>query len=90
MTKSELITAVAEKSGTSKKDADKLIDAFVSTVYETLAEGDKVQIMGFGSFEVKNRAARKGVNPSTGEAIDVPAGKSPVFRPGKAFKEAIK
>jgi DNA-binding protein HU-beta len=90
MTKSELITAVAEKSELSKKDADKAIDALVSTIYETLKAGDKVQVMGFGSFEVKERAARKGVNPSTGEPIDIPASKSPVFRAGKAFKDTIK
>ena len=90
MNKTELIAAIAEKSGISKKDADKALAAFVSTVTETLKSGDKVQLVGFGNFEVRNRGARMGRNPQTKETIKIAASKAPVFKAGKAFKDAIK
>ena len=89
MNKVELIAAVAEKSGLDKKQAEKAILAFAETVGEALKEGDKVQLIGFGSFEVKNRAARTGVNPQTKEPVEIPASRSPVFKPGKALKDAL-
>ncbi len=89
MNKNELISAVAEKSGLSKKDAEKAVSAFVNTVTESLAQGDKVQLVGFGTFEVKDRGARKGHNPLTGAEIDIPASKAPAFKAGKALKDAL-
>ncbi len=89
MNKSEMIAAIAEKTGLQKKDAEKALVAFIEEVTETLKEGGKVQLVGFGSFEVKERAARKGRNPRTYEEIDIPASKAPIFKAGKAFKDAI-
>ena len=89
MNKAELITAIAEKSGLNKKDAEKATNAFVDVITETLQKGDKVQLVGFGGFEVKNRAARMGRNPKTKEQISIPASSVPVFKAGKAFKDAI-
>jgi DNA-binding protein HU-beta len=89
MTKAELITMVAEKSGTTKKDADTALNAVIDSITETLAKGEKVQLVGFGTFEVRERAARKGVNPRTKETIDIAAAKVPAFKPGRALKEAV-
>lgn len=89
MNKTELIAAVAEKAGMSKKDADKAVNAFVEAVVEAVSAGDKVQLVGFGTFEVRNRAARIGRNPRTKEEIRIPASKLPVFKAGKTFKEAV-
>jgi len=89
MNKAELVAALAEKTGLTKKDAEGALAAFTDIVTCTLKKGEKVQLMGFGSFEVKSRAARKGHNPATGKEIDIPASKAPVFKAGKAFKDAI-
>ncbi len=89
MNKSELIGALAEKSGLTRKDAEAALNAFTAVVAETLKSGDKIQLTGFGSFEVRERAARKGHNPATGAEIDIPASKVPAFKAGKALKEAI-
>ena len=89
MNKSELIAAIATKTGETKKDAEATLNAFVNVVSETLAKGDKVQLVGFGSFEVRKRAARKGRNPQTKEEIKIPASKAPVFKAGKALKELV-
>lgn len=88
MNKTELIAALAEKTGSNKKDAEKAINAFVDVVTESLANGDKIQIVGFGSFEVKARPARTARNPRTGEEIKIEASKAPVFKAGKALKTA--
>lgn len=90
MNKSELVAAVAEKAGLSKKDADKAVAAFIDSVVETLKSGDKVQLVGFGNFEIRERAARTGINPLTKQTIEIAASKSPVFKAGKAFKDAVK
>ena len=90
MNKTELVEAVAKKMGTTKKEAEAAVSAFTETVKEALAEGKKVQLVGFGNFEVRERAARKGRNPQTGEEIDIPATKVPAFKPGKGFKEVVK
>ncbi len=89
MNKATLIAQIAEKSGLERKQAEKALDAFVDTVTSALKEGDKVQLVGFGSFEVKERAAHSGRNPATGETIEIQASKSPVFKPGKTFKDAL-
>lgn len=90
MNKTELINAVAETSELSKKDASKAVDAVFESITNTLKNGDKVQLIGFGNFEVRERAARKGRNPQTGAEIDIPASKVPAFAPGKTLKEAVK
>lgn len=90
MNKAELISAVAEKSGLTKKDATAVLTAIIDTVESTLKDGDSVQIMGFGTFEVRERAARKGRNPQTGEEIQIQASKTPAFKPGKQLKDAVK
>ncbi|EGL98300.1 HU family DNA-binding protein [Ligilactobacillus salivarius] len=90
MNKTELVEAVAKKMGTTKKEAEAAVSAFTETVKEALAEGKKVQLVGFGNFEVRERAARKGRNPQTGEELDIPATKVPAFKPGKGFKEVVK
>ncbi|AJD91310.1 MULTISPECIES: HU family DNA-binding protein [Jeotgalibacillus] len=90
MNKTELINAVAESAELSKKDATKAVDAVFDTVQDALAKGDKVQLIGFGNFEVRERAARKGRNPQTGEEIEISASKVPAFKPGKALKDAVK
>ena len=89
MNKTELIAAVAEKSGLSKKDSEKALAATFEAITESLKEGDKVQVIGFGSFEVKNRAARLSRNPKTKEPMQIAASKSAVFKPGKALKDEI-
>ena len=89
MNKAELIAAVAAQTGVTKKGAETTINAFVNTVMEALAKGDKVQLVGFGSFEVRKRAARKGRNPQTKEEIKIPASKAPVFKAGKALKDLV-
>ena len=89
MNKNELIAAIADKAGISKKDADKALAAFVETVSGELKDGGKVQLIGFGTFEVRARAARTGKNPRTGEKITNAASKNPVFKAGKALKDAI-
>ena len=89
MNKTELIAAVSEKTGVSKKDCEKTISAMLDQVAESLAQGDKVQIVGFGSFEVKERQARTGRNPKTGEAVEIAASMAPVFKAGKALKDTV-
>ena len=89
MNKTELITAVAESSALSKKDAEKAVSATLSTIIEALKKGDKVQLVGFGTFETKKRAAREGRNPKTGETIKIAASKYPAFSAGKAFKDKV-
>ena len=89
MNKAELIAAIAAKTGETKKGAEEAVNAFVSVVTDALVKGDKVQLVGFGSFEVRKRAARKGRNPQTKEEIKIPASKAPVFKPGRAFKDAV-
>ena len=90
MNKTELIAAIAEKAELSKKDAEKALAAFIESVEGALAKDDKVQLVGFGTFEVKTRAARKGRNPRTKQEITIPASKAPAFKAGTAFKDAIK
>ena len=89
MNRMELVAAMAEKTGVSKKSADESLRAFIDTVTDALVNGDKVQLVGFGSFEVRKRAARKGRNPQTKEEIKIPASKSPVFKAGKALKDIV-
>ena len=89
MNKNELIAAVAEKAGLSKKDAEAAITATVEAITEALTQEEKVQLVGFGSFEVKTRAERVGRNPKTKETIQIPASKAPVFKAGKALKDAV-
>ena len=89
MNKSELIAAMAAKTGETKKNAEATLNAFVDVVTESLVKGDKVQLVGFGSFEVRKRAARKGRNPQTKEEIKIPASKAPVFKAGKQLKELV-
>lgn len=90
MNKSELISSVAETAELSKKDATAAVEAVFGAIQETLSNGDKVQVIGFGTFEVRERAARKGRNPQTGEEIEIPASKVPAFKAGKALKDAVK
>jgi DNA-binding protein HU-beta len=90
MNKDSLIAAVAEKTEVTKKDAEKGISAMLDAIAEALAGGGKIQIAGFGTFEVKDRPARKGHSPLTGKAIDIAASKAPVFKAGKALKDAVK
>ena len=87
MNKATLIAKIAEKSELNKKQAEAALAAFTDTVVEALKEGEKVQLMGFGTFELKERAARTGRKPSTGETIEIPAKKSPIFKAGKGFKD---
>ena len=89
MNKADLIAAIAAKTGDTKKVAEASVNAFVDVVTETLKQGDKVQLVGFGSFEVRKRAARKGRNPQTKEEIKIPASKAPVFKAGKALKDLV-
>lgn len=89
MNKTEFIAAVAEKAEISKKDSEKALKAFVDVVAEQLRAGDKVQLVGFGTFEVSERAAREGRNPQTGETMTIAACKAPKFKAGKALKDAI-
>ncbi|CPR82330.1 HU family DNA-binding protein [Lactobacillus crispatus] len=90
MNKSELVKDVAERADLSRKDATDAVDAVFSAITEALSKDEKVQLVGFGSFEVRSRAERKGRNPQTGEKIKIPATLIPAFRPGKTLKDAIK
>lgn len=89
MKKTELVAAVAEKSGLSKKDAEAAVNATVAAISESLANGENVQLVGFGTFEVRERAAKICRNPRTGESMEVAATKVPAFKAGKALKEAV-
>lgn len=89
MNKTELIAAVAEDAALSKKDAEKAVNAVIDAIKGALADGDKVQLVGFGTFEVRERGARTGKNPRTGEAIEIAASKVPAFKAGKALKDAV-
>ncbi len=89
MNKTELVAAVAAKAELSKKDAEQAVNSLFDVITETLKQGDKVQLVGFGSFEVRERAARKGRNPQTKQEITIPASKLPVFKAGKALKDTI-
>ncbi|AEG13846.1 MULTISPECIES: HU family DNA-binding protein [Desulfofundulus] len=89
MNKAELISQVAEKTELTKKDAEKAVSAVLSAIEEALARGDKVQLVGFGTFEIRERAARKGRNPQTGEEIEIAAARVPVFKAGKALRDAV-
>ncbi|MEE0954352.1 MAG: HU family DNA-binding protein [Eubacterium sp.] len=90
MNKAELVSAIAEQSEVSKKDTEKVLKAFVDVVSGALKDGDKVQLVGFGTFEVSERAARSGRNPQTGETIEIAASKMPKFKAGKALKDLVK
>ena len=90
MNKSDLIANIAEKSGLTKKDADKALSAVIDSITEALKSGDKVQLVGFGTFEIRERAARKGINPLTKAEIKIPATKVPAFKAGSALKDAVK
>jgi len=89
LNKTELIAKVAELTELSKKDASKAVDAVFDAISESLQGGDKVQLVGFGNFEVKSREARKGRNPQTGQEIDIPASKIPTFKAGKSLKDLV-
>ena len=89
MNKTELVDAIAKESGLSKKDATQALEAFTKTVAAALKKGDKVALVGFGTFEVSERAARKGLNPKTKQTIDIPASKAPKFKAGKALKDSL-
>ena len=89
MNKTELIAAIAAKTGDTKKSAEEAVNAFVSVVTDSLKKGDKVQLVGFGTFEILQRAARKGRNPQTKEEIKIPASKAPKFKAGKALKDIV-
>jgi len=89
MTKKDLVAAIADKANLTKKDAEAAVNAFVETVQSELKAGNSVQLTGFGTFEVRNRSARKGLNPRTKEPVDIPATKAPAFKAGKVFKDAI-
>lgn len=89
MTKVELINAVAERSGLSKKDAGVVVDAVFNEITEALSKGERVQLVGFGTFEVRERAARRGRNPQTGEELSIAARRTPAFKAGKLLKDAV-
>lgn len=89
MNKTELVAAIADEAGLSKKDAEKALKAFTDVVTEELKKGEKVQLVGFGTFEVSERAAREGRNPQTGKTMTIAACKAPKFKAGKALKDAI-
>lgn len=89
MNKAELVEAMAKKTGATKKATEESLNALVEEITKALKKGDKVQLVGFGTFEVRKRAARKGRNPQTGEEIKIPASKAPAFKPGKALKEVV-
>lgn len=89
MNKTELVASVAEKAGMTKKDAEKAVNAIFDSIEDALAKNDKVQIIGFGTFEVKMREERKGRNPQTGKEITIPASKTPVFKAGKGLKDTV-
>ena len=89
MNKTELIAAVAESAGLTKKDTERVINAAIDAITDSLVKGDKVQISGFGTFEIKDREARVGRNPHTKEAIEIPASKAPAFKAAKALKDKV-
>ena len=89
MNKTELITAVAEKTGLSKKDTEAAVTGMIDVITETLAQGERIQLVGFGSFEVRKRAARTGRNPKTKETIEIPDTVAPVFKAGKVLKDIV-
>ena len=89
MNKAELISNVAEKTDLSKKEAEKAVSAVLASIEEAMAKGDKVQLVGFGTFEIRERAARKGRNPQTGDEINIAAARVPVFKAGKALRDAV-
>ncbi|MCL2014530.1 MAG: HU family DNA-binding protein [Oscillospiraceae bacterium] len=89
MTKAELISAFAEKTGFSKKDSDKAVNTVLDVITANLAKGEKVSLVGFGTFEVRARSARDGVNPLTKQPMHIPASKAPAFKAGKALKDAV-
>ncbi len=89
MKKTELIAAIAEQSGLSKKDAEKALTATIDTIIKVVADGDKIQLTGFGTFEQRQRNARTGVDPRTGNSIEIPASKIPAFKAGKGFKDIV-
>ena len=89
MNKSELCAAIAEKTGMTKKDAEKFTGAFVETVIESMKKGERIQVVGFGTFEVRERPARNARNPRTGETIAIEASKAPVFKAGKTLRESL-
>ena len=89
MKKTELIAAIAEQRGLSKKDAEKALSATLDTIVKAVADGDKIQLTGFGTFEQRQRNARTGVDPRTGNSIEIPASKVPAFKAGKAFKDVV-
>lgn len=89
MKKTELIAAIAEQSGLTKKDAEAALNATIDTITKAVAEGDKIQLTGFGTFEQRQRNARTGVDPRTGNSIEIPASKVPAFKAGKAFKDFV-
>ena len=89
MTKTELIAKIAEKAGTTKKDAENALAAVIESITEALSNGDRVQLTGFGTFEVRHRAARDGVNPQNKQKIKIPASNVPAFKPGKSLKDAV-
>ena len=89
MNKTELVAAIAEKAGISKKDADKALAAFLETVTDEMKKGEKIPLVGFGTFEVRERAERTGINPQTKQTIKIAASKNPVFKAGKALKDAV-
>ena len=90
MNKADLVSMIAAKSNLTKKDSESALNAFVETVQTALKKGEKIQLVGFGTFEVRTRAARTGINPRTKETIKIPASKAPVFKAGKALKESCK
>ena len=89
MNKAELITAIADNAGLSKKDTEKALNGFTEVITETLKKGEKIQLVGFGSFEVRERAKKEGINPQTKAKIIIPASKHPVFKAGKALKDSV-
>ncbi len=89
MNKSELVAAIAAEANLSKKDAESFVNAFAACVSDALAKGDKVQLVGFGTFETRTRAAREGINPQTKAKIKIAASKSPAFKPGKVLRDAL-
>lgn len=89
MNKQDLVASVAEKAGLTKKDAEKAVNAFVDAIKSSLSAGEKVALVGFGTFEVRERKARSGRNPQSGEVITIPAGKVPAFKPGKELRDSV-
>ena len=90
MNKADLVSMIAAKSNLTKKDSESALNAFIESVQTSLKKGEKIQLVGFGTFEVRNRAARSGINPRTKESIKIPATKAPVFKAGKALKDSCK